>query len=95
MKETKNKAQRAKWQLREAKAKFDEVFRRALTEGPQVISRRGKEKVVVISSESYEELVRRSRQPKSLWEFFRESPLVGVELKLERKKDRSREIDLA
>jgi very-short-patch-repair endonuclease len=33
--------------------------------------------------------------PKSLWQFFRESPLVGLELKFERKKDTGRDIDLS
>jgi hypothetical protein len=48
----------------------------------------------MISDEQYEQLVGRSRQPKSLVQFFRESPLVGVELDLERNKDEGREIEL-
>jgi antitoxin Phd len=82
------------WQLQTAKARFSEVFRRARSEGPQLITRQGKEGVVMISDEQYEQLVGRSRQPKSLVQFFRESPLVGVELDLERNKDEGREIEL-
>ena len=82
------------WQLQTAKARFSEVFRRARSEGPQLITRQGKEGVVMISDEQYEQLVGRSRQPKSLLQFFRESPLVGVELDLERNKDEGREIEL-
>jgi hypothetical protein len=36
----------------------------------------------------------RSRQPKSLVQFFRESPLMGVELDLTRDKDTDRDIEL-
>jgi prevent-host-death family protein len=77
-----------------AKARFSEVFRKARTEGPQLITRQGKEGVVVISDEQYDELVGRSHQPKTLVEFFRESPFVGVELALERQKDEGPEIEL-
>ena len=82
------------WQLQSAKAKFSEVFRRARTEGPQLITRQGKEGVVMISDVQYEQLVGKSHQPKSIVQFFRESPLVGVDLNLEREKDEGREIEL-
>lgn len=82
------------WQLQTAKAQFSEVFRRARAEGPQRITRQGKEAVVMISGEQYDKLVVRSHQPKSLVQFFRESPLVGVELDLERDKDSGRDIEL-
>jgi antitoxin Phd len=82
------------WQVQTAKARFSEVFRRARTEGPQLITRQGKEGVVMISDEQYDALVGRSHQPKTLAEFFRESPLVGVELDLERQKDEGREVEL-
>ena len=72
------------WQLQTAKARFSEVFRLARNQGPQRITRQGKEAVVMISHEKYEELIGRSRQPKSLVQFFRESPLAGVELDLKR-----------
>ena len=85
---------RKKWQLQTAKARFSELFRSARSEGPQRITRQGKEGVVMISEEQYDQLVGRSHQPKSLAQFFRESPLVGVELDLERAKDEVREIDL-
>jgi antitoxin Phd len=85
---------RKKWQLQMAKARFSELFRSARSEGPQLITRQGKEGVVMISEEQYDQLVGRSHQPKSLAQFFRESPLVGVDLDLERAKDEVREIDL-
>ncbi len=42
--------------------------------------------------EQDDEVVPQSPRPKSLSEFFRESPLVGVELDLERLKDEGREV---
>jgi prevent-host-death family protein len=82
------------WQLQVAKARFSELFRRARSEGPQLITRQGKECVVMISDEQYERLVGKAHQPKNLLQFFRESPLVGVDLDLERDKDEGRDIEL-
>jgi antitoxin Phd len=96
MKATRNKdvAQNANWQIQTAKARFSEVFRLARTVGPQRITKQGKEGVVMISDEQYEDLTTRARQPKSIVRFFRESPLFGVDLNLERSNDTGREIDL-
>lgn len=69
------------WQLQEAKNKLSEVVDAALTDGPQVITRRGIETAVLISAEEYRKL--RVRQM-TLLEFFRASPLVGAELDLTR-----------
>ena len=44
--------------------------------------------------EQFEQLAVRSRQPKSLVQFFRESPLVGLELDFERDKDTGRQVEL-
>jgi antitoxin Phd len=82
------------WQVQSAKARFSEVFRRARTEGPQRITRQGKDGVVMVAEEQYDQLVGKSHQPRSLVQFFRESPLVGVELDLERSRDPERDIEL-
>jgi antitoxin Phd len=82
------------WQVQTAKARFSEVFRLARSEGPQRITRQGKEGVVMISDEQYDRLLIKSRQPKSIVQFFRESPLVGVNLDLERDRDPGRDIKL-
>ena len=82
------------WQLQTAKARFSELFRRARTDGPQVVTRQGKEQVVVMPAEQFEQLTRRARQPKSLVKFFAESPLAGVDLDLTREKDSGRDIKL-
>ena len=39
-------------------------------------------------------LQERQRQPKSLVQFFRESPFVGMEMKFERSRDTGRKIEL-
>ena len=82
------------WQLQTAKAQFSELFRRARTEGPQVVTRQGKEQVVVLPAEQYARLTKRVRQPKSLVKFFAESPLKDVKLDLSRDVDSGREIKL-
>ena len=41
------------WPVQEAKARFCESIERALTEGPQTITRHGAERVVVLSIEEY------------------------------------------
>ncbi len=81
------------WQVQTAKARFSEVFRLARTKGPQRITRQGRESVVMVAEEVYEELSAKSRQPKSLVQFFRESPLMGAHLDLERSRDTDREIE--
>ena len=82
------------WQLQTAKARFSEVFRRARAVGPQLITRQGKDAVVMLPVEQFDQLLHRSRQPKSLVQFFRESPLVGLDLHLERDKEPARDIEL-
>ena len=72
------------WQFQTAKARLSEVFERARNRGPQRIIRQGKKGVVIIAEEQYQQLVRKVHQPKSLVQFFRESPFVGVDLDLER-----------
>jgi prevent-host-death family protein len=72
------------WQLQEAKNKFSEVVEEAITNGPQVITRRGVETAIVLSYGDYRSLLLKR---KKLSTFFRESPLVGEDLDLAR--DRS------
>jgi antitoxin Phd len=82
----------SEWKLQDAKSRFSELFNRALSEGAQVVSRRGKQKVVVIAKEEYDRL---TRPHGSFSEFMLKSPLAGSELDLDRVKDlpRSSEIE--
>src|SRR5687768_10958176 len=88
------KRQSPLWQLQTAKAQFSELFRRARSEGPQIVTRQGKEQVVVLPAEQFAQLIKRTRQPKSLVQFFAESPLAQVTLDISRDLDLGREINL-
>ncbi|RME24881.1 MAG: type II toxin-antitoxin system prevent-host-death family antitoxin [Deltaproteobacteria bacterium] len=79
------------WQLQEAKNKLSELINRAIEKGPQVITRRGVEAVVVVSVEEWRKL---QMQKEGLVEFFRRSPLAGEDIVLDRSKDLPREVDL-
>jgi len=62
--------------------------------GLKPITRQGKESVVMVAEEQYERLVGKSHQPKNLVQFFRQSPLLGVTLDLERDRNPGRDVDL-
>ena len=79
------------WALQEAKNRFSELVEQALHTGPQVVTRRGKETVVVLSVEAFHKL---TAKQESLVTFLRNSPLAGVELDLERTPDYGREVTL-
>lgn len=78
----------SEWSVADAKARLSEVIETARRDGPQTITRNGKPAVVVVSFEEWETKTRRKG---SLAEFFRDSPLVGVDLDLERIKDEPRD----
>lgn len=78
------------WQVQEAKARFAEVVERARTEGPQIITRHGRERAVILSVEDYQALV--AGKPD-----FRAHLLGGPkfdEFSIERDPDPGRSIDL-
>lgn len=77
------------WQLQDAKNRLSEVVDRAVAEGPQTITRRGKETVVIVSVADWRQL---TRPRKSFKAFLAEAPLAGIDLG--RRRDLDREIDL-
>lgn len=80
-----------KWQLQEAKNRFSEVVRMASEEGPQTVTKHGKDSVVVLSVEDFRKL----EQPKtSLVDFLQKSPLSNVHIDTKRDKSPTRDIDL-
>ena len=79
------------WQLQEAKNKLSEVLDRARDDGPQTITRHGRQVAVMLSYEDYRKL---SLSAKSLVEFFRESPLVGLPDMERETDDTYRDLDL-
>ena len=82
------------WKLQDAKARFSEVFRLAHSQGPQRVTRHGKEAVVVLSATEFERLARQSKKSKNLVGFFAESPLAGSGIDLDRKPDYGRPVEL-
>jgi prevent-host-death family protein len=79
------------WPVAEAKARLSELIDHALAEGPQVITRKGREAVVVVSTVEWE---RKTRRSGNLAEFFAASPLPGADVRIERTSDKPRAIDL-
>lgn len=80
-----------RWQLQEAKQKLSQLVRRAIDEGPQVVTRYGETIAVVVSADEYHRLT--GSKPD-----FAEFILSGSDLSaldLDRVQDRPREIDLA
>ena len=77
------------WQLQEAKARFSELVQKAIDEGPQTVTRRGQDAVVVISVEEFRLMQKRQIDFK---EFLAAAPLEGVDL--ERDRDYGRDIEL-
>jgi prevent-host-death family protein len=78
------------WQLQEAKQRFSELVRRALEEGPQTVTRRGEEVVVVVPAEEFRRL---TGEKPDFKEFLMSAPDLSV-LGLERPKEMPRDIRL-
>ncbi len=79
------------WQLQDAKSKFSNLVEKAQHNGPQVVTKNGKDAVVVLSIDEYKKLIK----PKtSLLDFFQSSPLAKEDLDLTRSKELPRDIKL-
>lgn len=78
------------WQLQEAKQKFSELVQRVLDEGPQVVTRRGEEVVVVVSSADFQRL---TGQVPDFKDFLSTLPDLD-NLEIRRAGDAARTIDL-
>jgi prevent-host-death family protein len=79
------------WTVAEAKAKFSEIIERAMSEGPQTITRNGRTAAVLVGAEEWQ---RKTKRLGSLAEFLAESPLRESGLKIRRLKERPRKTDL-
>lgn len=82
--------QKATWQLTEAKNKFSEVFTRAIEEGPQFVTRRNQE-IVILSKEEYERL-RGDKPTRAFIEHLMSIP-KGDDLDLTRRPSYPRELE--
>jgi len=81
-----------RWKLEDAKARLSEVVRIASSEGPQMVTIRGKEAAVILDPETYRRLVPQEKNQLPLVEFLQSLDLSGIDL--EREDDRGREINL-
>ncbi len=79
------------WQLQVAKARLSELVKKAANEGPQQITVHGIPAVVVISNDEYEQL---KRPRETFVQFMRQSPLYGLQLKVQRSASVTRKVDL-
>jgi prevent-host-death family protein len=69
------------WSVADAKARLSELLDQAVSKGPQVITRRGREVVIVVAAEEWH---RKSDRSGSLAEFLAASPLRDSGLDIER-----------
>jgi antitoxin Phd len=79
------------WKLEDAKARFSELVRRAQSEGPQRVTVRGRDAVVVISAEELERLLPKE-QHLPFVEFM--ESLYAEGLDLSREPDCGRDVEL-
>lgn len=77
------------WQLQEAKSRFSEVVALTLSEGPQMVTRRGQDTVVILSAQDYQRL---NGKP-SLIDVLLSAPR-GEPLEITRSLEPIRDIDL-
>ncbi len=85
------RAATGRWKLEDAKARFSEVVRHAREDGPQRVTVRGQDAVVVMSVEAFDRLV--PEKPRVPFVQFMESLHLGG-LDLEREMDRGRDVEL-
>jgi antitoxin Phd len=78
------------WQLQEAKSRFSEVVDLSLTQGPQLVTRRGAEAVVILAAEDYRRLV---GDAPNLIDHLLNAPR-GEALVITRSKEPIRDLDL-
>ena len=77
------------WRLRDARDRFSELVEKAMTEGPQHVTRRGRPAVVVISEAEYQSRVKPGR---SFVDHLLAMPKVDIEI--ERVNVKFRDVDL-
>ncbi|MEP6814960.1 MAG: type II toxin-antitoxin system Phd/YefM family antitoxin [Marmoricola sp.] len=81
------------WQLQEAKQRFSELIRAVERDGPQVVSRHGKEVAIVIDIDEYRRLKPGAAEAVSFKEFLRSAPSFD-DLHLERSTELVRAVDI-
>jgi antitoxin Phd len=80
----------AAWRVQEAKTRFSEVIELARSEGPQTITRHGKERAVILSVEDYRSLIAHKPDFRA---FLLGGPKVD-DFAIERDRDTGRDVPL-
>jgi antitoxin Phd len=80
----------AAWQIQQAKAHLSELIERAQREGPQIITRHGAERAVVLSVEDYRAMVTQKPDFKA---YLLGGPKVD-DFTIERDQDTGRPVEL-
>jgi prevent-host-death family protein len=81
---------RMNWSIAEAKAKLSALVEKT-KDGPQTVTKNGRPVAVVVSAEEW---ARKTKREGTLWEFFRNSPLVDSGIVIERRRSGPRKLDL-
>lgn len=79
----------AVWQVQEAKSRFSELIEEANNKGPQVITRHGSERAVVMSIRDYRKMT--AHRP-SLKEYLLGGPKLD-DFEIQRDRDMGREVE--
>ena len=79
------------WAATQAKAKFSEVLDCTETSGPQIVTRRKRE-FVVMTREEWDS-IGTARPKESLVEFFRKSPAYGTDFDVKRVPLKPRKVE--
>ncbi len=77
------------WQLQEAKQRFSEVVRLAIEDGPQTVTRHGREAVVIVKADDF----RRLNRQRDFKAFLLSAPDMDM-LDLRRDQSMPRDIDV-
>ena len=83
-----------KWQLQEVKDHLSEVVDLAIEEGPQTVTRHGKEVAVIVGKADFDRKRRKNGPKGTLLTFLQGLSFRGAKLELERAKDDDRDIEL-
>lgn len=79
------------WTLQDAKNRFSEVVEKANTEGPQKVTKHGKETVVIVAASDWNAY---EGKRISIADFFLSSSLAGADLEFTRDTSAVRPVDV-
>src|SRR5690349_3827924 len=83
----------SRWRLQDAKARFSELVRRARRDGPQHVTVRGRDEVVVVAAEEFRRL-KGDRTGESLIAALQASPYRDIDIEPRRERLPIRDVKL-